>query len=235
MIRPNWFLLPAALCCAFVASSSHAAIISLTPTDIHNDDTTTSLFSDGDLTLTPLRRDAMGVFQVDTFNGNATRLGIDDNGTNNNAFNDGDQIVGNEGEEGLEFIFSAIAGLESISYDFSRADGPGPDDGVVISGFLADPEVTFSLSNPTLFAVYDAMAGSVRLNIPGPLFSGTVVEVGFTNLQASLGQTLLLTVNDTTQAGAQLAIRGIAYEVVPEPATGLLMLLAAPLALLRRK
>lgn len=201
---------------------ANAAIINLTPSDIHGDDTTTASFTDGNLTLTPFVRDASGTPVQNTFNAISARLGIDGNGTNNGSFADADTIVGNAGDELLTFEFSANSGLNSISYDFSRADGPGANDGVVISGFLADPGVTFSVSDPNLFAVYDASAGSVRLNLPGTLFNGNVEVISFTP-GTSAGQTLTLTVNDTTQAGGQFAIAGISYDndtvAIPEPSS----------------
>lgn len=222
-------------CLALSASAStYAASISLTPTDIHGDDTNTASFSNGDVTITPFVHDGTGFVQ-DTFNAQPARLGIDNNGTNNNAFNDGDTIVGNAGDERLEFIFDAEAGLSRISYDFSRADGPGPNDGVIISGFTQNPGVSFSVSDPNLFSVYDAGAGTVRLNIPGELFSGTVVDVNFASVGASLGQTLILEAHDTTQAGAQLAIRGIGYTTVPEPSAICLGFLAAAALVRLRK
>jgi hypothetical protein len=216
----------------------NAAIINLTPADINGGNTNTTSFSDGALTLTPFVRDATGTPVADTFNANATRLGIDNNplGTNNNGFTDGDTTVGNEGEELMTFDFVATSGLTQISYDFSRADGPGANDGVVISGFLADPNVTFSVSNPNLFAVYSG--GSVRINIPGVLFGGALTEINFDPTR-SAGQSLTMTVNDTTQAGAQLAIRGIAYDndtiAVPEPSSLVALCVVGAGAVARRR
>ena len=217
-----------------LANLASAAIISLTPTNIHGDDTNTASFSNGDITITPFVHNGTEFVQ-DTFNAQPARLGIDNNGTNNNAIADADTVVGNAGDEALEFIFAADRGLSRISYDFSRADGPGPNDGAVITGFTQNPGVSFSVSDPNLFAVYDAGAGSVRLNIPGQLFGGAVVDVNFASLAASNGQTLLLTVNDTTQAGPQLAIRGIAYGTIPEPSTLALIGLGLPMLVRHRK
>ncbi len=106
---------------------------------------------------------------------------------------------------------------------------------MVISGFLSDPGVTFSTADANLFAVYNG-AGSVRLNIPARCLAEHYVTVGFPNLAASLGQTLFMTVNDTTQAGAQIAIRGISYTTIPEPsALALAWLVAAPLVWRRKR
>ena len=214
------------------ASVGHADIVTLTPSDINGGDTTTASFADSFLTLTPMQG-----ANAATFNADATRLGIDDFGTNANAFNDPDTDANNGNEEALDFSFVAGSGLAGISYDFSRADGPGAQDGVIISGFLQDPNVTFSVSDANLFAVYDG-AGTVRLNIPGTLFNGTDVAIGF-DAAASDGQDLLLSVTDTTQAGAQFAILSISYDddivAVPEPSTALGLLAIGFVGIARRR
>jgi hypothetical protein len=204
------------------SSMSSAAIVTLTPSDIHGNDSTTALFSNGEVTLTPFILDETGAPAAATFNDNVNRIGIDDNNTGQ-AFNDADTIVGNEGDELLVFDFVATSGLTQIAYDFSRADGPGPDDGVRISGFLANPNITFSGStNAALTATYDAGSGSVLLNVPGTLFGGADTFVNF-DPTTSAGQTLTLTVNDTTQANAQFSIIGISYDndtvAIPEPSS----------------
>ncbi|MEO0529836.1 MAG: hypothetical protein AAF266_04575 [Planctomycetota bacterium] len=188
----------------------------LSPEDINGADSNTISFADSGVTLTPLQAGTPA-----TFNGGTARLGIDDFGTNVNAFNDPDTDPNNGNEEELRYEFATNTGLSQLVYDFSRADGDGPDDGVVFSGFVSDPGVTFSIggapvSEIDLFAVYDAGAGSVRLNIPGRLFGGTQYEVNF-DPAASAAQTLLMRTTDTTQGGAQLAIRSISYTVLPEP------------------
>lgn len=213
-----------------MSAMSQAAIVTLSPTDIHGNDTNTASFSNGDITLTPF----IGAVQ-DTFNGNATRLGLDDAGTNNNAFNDPDIDPNNGNEERLEYAFSSTAGLSQLSYDFSRADGPGPDDGVVFTGFISNPQASFSVSDPNLFAVWDGPSATLRLNIPGALFSGAIVDVNFARPGASAGQTLSMSTTDTTQAGAQLAIRSISYETIPEPAALTLLCLGGLGLLGRRK
>jgi hypothetical protein len=195
----------AALAATLIAAPALALVVDLTPGQINGNDTNTASFTDGMITLTPFVGDTQS-----TFNPSSVRLGIDGTGTNANAFNDPDVDPNNGNEEKLQFQFASGVGLSRIAYDFSRADGPGLDDGVIITGFLVDPQVSFSISNPTLFANY--AAGRLRLNIPGGLFSGTAVDINFGVPSASAGQTLLLSVTDTTQAGAQLAITGISYD-----------------------
>jgi hypothetical protein len=217
-----------------LTSISQAAIVALTPATINAGNTATTSFTSADtfVIITP----TLGGVNA-TFNADATRLGMDDNATNAGAFNDPDVNPNNGNEEGLQFAFVATAGLSQITYDFSRADGPGASDGVIISGFTTDPMVTFSIANVNLFAVYNASTGTVRLNIPGTLFSGTLTAINF-NPAASAGQTLLMSVTDTNQAGAQFAIRGISYDnataAVPEPSS-LALLSFSGLALLRRR
>lgn len=216
-------MIAAGVVAALTTAPAWAVVTTLTPDVISGVDTNTTTFTDGNLTLTPLVGET-----PTTFNGNATRLGIDDAGTsNNNAFNDPDTDPMNGNEEYLRFEFAAGIGLSQIAYDFARADGPGPNDGVFISGFLADPFVTFTLADapfndPRLTTSYDAGTGTVELDIPGALFNGDDIQVNFGRVAASEGQTLLLVATDTTQAGAQFPITSISYDddFDPLPITG---------------
>lgn len=119
-------------------SPAYFAIVSLTPAQINGGDTTTSNFTNADVSITPF----IGT-TVATFNANALRLGIDGTGTNANALNDADVNPNNGNEEKLQLVFQTNAGLAGISWDFSRTDGPGANDGVFISGFLSDPGATY--------------------------------------------------------------------------------------------
>lgn len=204
------------------------AVISLTPGDINAGNTATTVFSDGDLTLTPFTG---GV--ATTFNGATARLGIDDTGTsNNNAFNDPDTTAGNANDETLQFVFSSNAGLTTISWDFSRADGPLATDGIRISGFTADPGA--SLTGPGASGLTFS-GGTVQFQLSSAAFSNSDGVLTLSNPAASAGATLTLTVNDSTQVGGQLAITGISYEnAVPEP-TSLALVALGGLAFLRRK
>ncbi|WP_411847422.1 PEP-CTERM sorting domain-containing protein [Roseibacillus persicicus] len=212
---------------AFVAIAScglASAATTLTPSDIHGGVTTNTSFANGDVTLTPSIGGAPA-----TFGGNANFLGIP-GGSNNNAFDDSDTDATNDNGEELTMAFAPTVGLTQIAYNFARADG-GASDGVFISGFNSDPGVTFSVSDASLFAVWDGV-DTVRLNLPGALFS-TATVISF-DPAASAGETLLLTISDTTQAGAQLPIGSITYDTIPEPSSTALLALGG-LALLRRR
>jgi hypothetical protein len=137
---------------AGLAGSASASIVTLTPGDINGEDTNTAVFDNGDVIMRALIGGAAA-----TFNGNAARLGIDDQGTNANGFNDPDTDPNNGNEEMLEMAFSSTAGLTQMSWDFSRAAN------IEISGFLSDPGASFSGQfqdpngvEPDLSATYDA-------------------------------------------------------------------------------
>jgi hypothetical protein len=249
----------------FLVPATQAGIITIVPSQVHGNTTGTatnstfSSFTDGGITLTALPTQLTNPTSANptTFSGNNLRLGIVNTGlatssVNNIAsFNDLDINPNNGNEELLGIQLAAASGLTSISYDFSRADGTGPNDGVIISGFLSDPGVTFTLVNSSLNggtsfggtgvtqaeAFWDAGSGSVRLNIPGGQFSSTVRWINFNPL-ASVGQTLTVRTTDTDQAGAQLAVLSISYDnlvSVPEPSSlGLVSLAMIGLVYRRR-
>jgi hypothetical protein len=196
---------------------SDAKTVTLLPSDINGGDTNTASFSNAHITLTPF----IGSTQ-DTFNANATRLGIDNNGTNNNAFVDPDTDPNNDNDERLQFIFAADAGLSQIQWDFSRADGDAPS-GINISGFIADPVATLSGAVTTSPPpVYDAGTGTLNFQMTGTDFGNPPGFVDLANPSASFGQTLWMRVVDTDQVAPQLAIESISYVVIPEPSALLL-------------
>lgn len=181
-----------------------SAVVPLTPAQINQGNTATTSYVDANVTLTPFQ----GATAV-TFNANALRLGIDGFGTNANAFNDPDTDPNNGNEEKLQFQFASNAGLTGLSWDFSRADGPDTLSGINISGFAFDPGA--SATGPGLAAVTYAN-GTLNIQLSAAAFSETDGVLTLAHPGASAGATLLLSVTDTTQAGAQLAITGISYE-----------------------
>jgi hypothetical protein len=217
---------------AGIACTASASIVTLTPDQINGGDTNNGVFDNGDVIMRALIGGSTA-----TFNANAARLGIDDQGTNANAFNDPDTDPNNGNEEMLEMAFSANAGLTQLSWDFSRAAN------VEISGFLADPGASFSGRNfdpngvlPDLSSTYDALTGTLSFALPFNIaFGGDDGFLDLANAAASAGATLTLKVTDPDEAGAQLAITSISYDsAVPAPA-GAALLAGAGLVAMRRR
>lgn len=224
---------------AGLAGIASAAVVTLTPDQINGGDTNTAVFDNGEARLSAF----IGA-NAATFNAHAARLGIDDQGTNANAFNDPDMDPNNGNEEMLRMEFVANAGLTQMSWDFSRAGNTGMVGGVLITGFLADPGASFSGHHidpngvvPDLNAIYDSNAGSLYFELPFNI--GWTNDDGFldlANAAASAGATLELKVFDMNQAGAQLAITSLSYEnAVPTPASFGLLGLAGLVATRRRR
>lgn len=202
---------------AAASATASAQIVTLTPDQINGLDTNTSTFDNGEVVMSALLGNTPA-----TFNGGGARLGMDEPGTNANAFNDPDTDPNNGNEEKLQMSFAATAGLTQISWDFSRADM------IQISGFSADPGASFSGRNfdpngvfPDLSATYDAMSGTLTFSLPFNIaFGGDDGFLDLANPAASAGQTLTLQVIDTVAAGGQLAITSISYNnAVPAPAS----------------
>ncbi|MEL7483053.1 MAG: hypothetical protein AAFN41_01745 [Planctomycetota bacterium] len=218
---------------ALATTTSSAQIVTLTPDVINLGDTSTAVFANADVTLTPF----IGASPA-TFNDNGTRLGIDEGSVNGQAFNDPDTDPNNGNEEMLQFAFSPTAGLTQVAWDFSRAET------VSITGFLADPGASFSGRNfapdgsvPDLSATYDALTGTLSFSLPFSIgFAGEQGFLDLSNPAASAGATLMLSATDTTQAGAQLAIRSLSYDnTVPAPSTAAAAILAAGTLTRRRR
>jgi len=210
----------ASLAVCFVASTASASIsYTLSPADINGGDTTTASYSDAYVTLTPLKGGS-----PDTFNADADRLGIDGYVTNNAAFGGNgtgsyNTTFGDFDDESLRFDFAPGAGLLQISWDFARADGPLTTDGVQISGFLSDPGAVLTGEVPTAVdsSSVSYSAGTINLQLSGADFGNPDGFLTFSNPAASYGQTLLLTVADSTQTGGQFPITSISVSAVPEP------------------
>lgn len=211
----------------------NAATVTLTPTDINGGDTTTTQFSNAFVTIAPF---ILGATEPVTFNSGADRLGIDENGTNINAFNDPDTTIGNAGEEGFTLSFVSTAGLSQLSWDFSRfqvdANGNG---GVLISGFLADPSALLS-GAPGYTTSFNAATGTLLISGQAFTANDTFLDL---NPAASAGQTLTVSVNDPLQSGGQIAVTSITFDddvvAIPEPSSALLLGLVGFAGLLRRK
>lgn len=236
---------------ALLPLGTHGATVVLDAQEVHGGVTTRTSFTtiDGFLTLTPT---AVGV-AAPTFSGvsgsatNPTgRLGTSNANSNANAFNDPNTTLGDAGGEGLLLAFTSNAGLSSLSFDFSRAnvDGNG-NGGVRIAGFLANPNVVFSGqtapsagATTVLSSSFNPATGVLSLNIPIGFFTNNDSTVSF-DPTTSAGQTLALTVEDTTTANAQLAITTLSFDddvvAIPEPSSALLLGLVGFGALLRRK
>ena len=227
------FVKAVAILAACILSNSAIASVTttLTPGDINGGDTNTAIFDDGFLQLTPFVGTA-----ASTFNADASRLGIDNNGTNNNAFNDVDTDPNNNNDERLGFSFASTVGLSQIGWDFARADGV--DGGVSITGFIADPMATFSGQAAGYTSSYDSGTGTLSFEVPVSAFTNDDGFLNLGNLSASAGQTLLLRVSDVDEAGAQLPITTISYTTlkpVPEPTAAFALLSISVLGAARRR
>lgn len=201
---------------AGVAAVASASIVTLTPDVINGGDTNTSVYDNSEIRLSALIGGAAA-----TFNASGARLGIDDQGTNANAFNDPDTDPNNGNEEMLQMEFVSNTGLTQMSWDFSRAQT------VTISGFLADPGASFSGQfsdpngvEPDLSATFDAIAGALTFSLPFNIsFGNNDGFLDLANAAASAGATLTLKVTDDSQAGAQFALTSLSYDnAVPAPA-----------------
>jgi len=164
---------------------------------------------------------------------NMAYIGV--NGVGNaNAINDANGVLGGADQELLELKFDAGFGLSSLTWDYSRADGPLATDGVSISGFLADPGVSFTGG---IVGTPFYSGGTVNFQISAASgFLATIQTVSFANLAASDGATLSIIVADSTQTAAQFAMHNFTVSAVPEPSSlALLALGVVGIAAWRRR
>ncbi|RIK84338.1 MAG: hypothetical protein DCC67_05015 [Planctomycetota bacterium] len=137
-------------------------------------------------------------------------------GTNNGGVDDADGKPDTAGDrERLDITLSANVWLNEIGFIFTRANGPLPTDGIVISGFLSDPAATLdpAAASAGVTSTYDSGTLYVNHGWRG----GAVSVVSFANAGASLGRTLSIAVNDSNEASAQAVVNQLSYTVVPEP------------------
>ena len=87
-----------------------------------------------------------------------------------------------------------------------------------------------------LTSTYDELTGTVSFDLPFLVaFAGQPGAINFAIPEASAGQTLTVSVLDTDEAGAQLAILSITHTQVPEPTAATLALALAGAMATRRR
>jgi hypothetical protein len=184
---------------------------------------------DGKVTLTPYS--TLAPATVGTLSGGGGGAGGFFGVGTNNAITDTDGKPATLADrEALDMTLASDAGLGSISFIWTRANGPvGSGSGVELSGFTSDPGavVLVDPSVPDVSVSYSN--GTVIVNHEWN--GGLVSTIGFTRLGPSAGQTIRLSTTDFDQGGAQAALHEIVYGQVPEPASaglaGFGLLLAA--------
>ena len=178
---------------------------------------------DGKVTLSPFAAGgAPGQFGPD----NSCCIGVA-GGSNANGVDDLDGDPATTGDrERLDIALAVDTGLSSVDLIFTRANGPALNDGVVIEGFLSDPQATVDAmaASSGVTATFDN--GSVYINHLWR--GGAVTNVVFDDLSASLGQTLSVGANDSDEATPQAVFNQFSYNVIPEPSA--LMLVGGALA-----
>jgi hypothetical protein len=210
-------LLAVAGCLALCAAAAQAAVINAPDITSGSSSFTTG---DGLVTLTPYSN-VTGAGTVGTLGAGLNFFGVGAD----NAIKDTDgNPATTDDREAIDIELAGTVSLSGISFRWTRAAGTAPD-GVVISGFLADPGASTASGVGISYS-----SGSLFLNYAWD--SGTIRSFEFSNLSASLGQTLRVSVNDVDSAGPQATINTITY--VPEPSAALLGGLGL-LALLRRR
>jgi hypothetical protein len=151
-------------------------------------------------------------------------------GTNGSGIDDVDgNPLTTADRERMDISLASDAVLDNIGFIFTRADGPLPTDGIVISGFASNPLATVDpASVPATYA-----NGSLYINHGWR--GGAVTTVSFANIGATVGRTLSIEVNDSNQGGPQVVINNLNYSIVPEPSTLLLGALASLLTFGRKR
>lgn len=137
-------------------------------------------------------------------------------GTNNVAVTDGDgDPLTTADRENLDIVLAADTYLTDLNFLFTRSNGPESDDGIEISGFLANPGASLDAGALGDGVTTSYSGGTVYVNHPWR--GGNVTTVSFSNSLASFGQTITLGANDSDETAPQAALNAIGYQVVPEP------------------
>jgi hypothetical protein len=133
----------------------------------------------------------------------------------------------------MDIDLASDAGLTTIGFIFTRADGPLPTDGIVISGFASDPAASLDPAAAAVGVTANYNSGALYVNHAWR--GGAVSVVSFGNLAASLGQIISIGANDSNEIRPQVVVNSMSYETIPEPSTLLLAGLAAVFAVMKRK
>ena len=208
------FTLSALLAALLVVGSATRCVeaAAIVPGDLTNGDATYTT-PDGKVTLTPF---AAG--------GGAGTLGVAGccfgvtGGTNNVAVTDGDgDPLTAADREVLDIALAADTYLADLNFIFTRANGPDADDGIEISGFLANPGASLDAGATGDGVTTSYSAGTLYVNHGWR--GGNVTTVSFSNSLASFGQTITIGANDSDETAPQAALNGIGYQAIPEPAS----------------
>lgn len=228
--KPCWLPMTLALTTiGFLTLSPQADAATISHTNITGGSSSFTS-ADGKLTLTPLAAGGgAGVFGATSgccigVNGGANSGGVDDI--------DGSPITTNDRER-MDIGLASDAVLTSIGFIFTRANGPLPTDGIVISGFSTNPGASLDSAAATAGITATYNSGTVYVNHGWR--GGAVSVVSFANATASRGQLLSIESNDSNEMNPQVVVNNLSYAVVPEPSTLLLAGLAMVFVTRRKK
>jgi hypothetical protein len=218
------YLLLSLVALALAISTSDAGAVTISHTNI-TAGSSSFTSADGKLTLTPFAAGGgAGTFGATS----SCCIGVA-GGTNGSGIDDVDgSPLTTADRERMDISLASDAVIDSIGFIFTRADGPSSTDGIVISGFASNPLATV---NP---ASVPATYANGTLYINHGWRGGAVTTVSFAKIGATVGQTLSIASNDSTQAAPQVVINNLSYSVVPEPSTMMLAGLAAAFCRLRK-
>jgi hypothetical protein len=190
-----------------------------------SDGQSTFTSNDGAVTLSASRGNSSASLNV-----SSGVIGVE-GGDKENFVDNADGVLGGSDQEVLHLAFDPTYGLTNISFKFTRADGEGA---IRISGFESNPgaAVTADPGSSDISVSYNSVENVLSIDHPwqGPDMS----TVSLTELSASQGETLDLSVYDPDRAGPQATVAEIGY-AVPEPASLALLVLGGAMLLGRRR